>query len=203
MKQKEKTERTREKILEAAMREFGVNGYSGASLNAVCDSGISKGLLYHNFQNKDALYLACVKRGFEEMTEYLKKQPAPQGMNDYLAARLRYFGSHPVEAHLFFEAVLQPPMPLQDAIQRLKAEFDAYNQSVYLSILSTLSLRPGVTQAQALAYFSLMQTMFNGYFSSPAFQEIPLEERITEHEEGLSRFLEYLLYGIAERGQTQ
>ena len=59
MKKAEKTELTKKKILHQAMQEFGSKGYRGASLNAICEAGIPKGLLYHNFKNKDALYLAC------------------------------------------------------------------------------------------------------------------------------------------------
>ena len=43
MKKEEKTELTRKRILAAAMKEFGENGYQGASLNRICDIGIPKG----------------------------------------------------------------------------------------------------------------------------------------------------------------
>ena len=203
MKQKERTELTKEKIMEAAMREFGTNGYSGASLNAVCGAGISKGLLYHNFKNKDELYLSCVERCFNGLTDSLRGKPLPQSTNEYLSARLCYFDCHKVEAHLFFEALLLPPAPLREAISQLRAEFDAYNRRAYLSILSRLSLRAEITQEDALAYFTFMQTIFNAYFSSPAFQEMPFDERITAHEEGLPKLMEYLLYGIAEREKKE
>ena len=64
MKKEEKTELTKERILTAAMEEFGEKGYAAAALNNICAAGIPKGLLYHNYENKDALYLACVKRSF-------------------------------------------------------------------------------------------------------------------------------------------
>jgi TetR/AcrR family transcriptional regulator len=57
MKKEMKTELTKEKILSAAMKEFGAKGYEGASLNHICETGIAKGLLYHNYENKDALFL--------------------------------------------------------------------------------------------------------------------------------------------------
>ena len=59
MKKEEKTELTKKKILAAALQEFGTNGYRGASLNAICESGIPKGLLYHNFKNKDYAKDVC------------------------------------------------------------------------------------------------------------------------------------------------
>ena len=61
MKQQEKTQKTRERILAAALEEFGRKSYDAAAINSICEAGqIPKGLLYHNFKNKDQLYLACV-----------------------------------------------------------------------------------------------------------------------------------------------
>ena len=46
MRQEEKTELTRERILQAAMREFGTNGYAATKVNTICGKyGIPKGLL--------------------------------------------------------------------------------------------------------------------------------------------------------------
>lgn len=61
MKRAEKTELTVSKIMKAALIEFGANGYAGGTINNICKSGISKGLIYYNFQDKDDLYLACLK----------------------------------------------------------------------------------------------------------------------------------------------
>ena len=72
MRKEEKTERTKERILVAAMDEFGSKGYAASSLNNICNAGISKGLLYHNFENKDELFLACVRQCFHSLSEYLK-----------------------------------------------------------------------------------------------------------------------------------
>ena len=49
MKKTEKTKLTVSKIIEAAMNEFGQNGYAGGTINNICKTGINKGLIYHNF----------------------------------------------------------------------------------------------------------------------------------------------------------
>lgn len=200
MKQEMKTELTKEKIIKAAIIEFGTKGYSGASLNTICNSGISKGLLYHNFENKDAIFIACVKRCFRKFTDYLKQQDIGADFHKYMSARLCYFNEHKKEAHIFFEAVLQPPIQLQAEIAELRTDFDMLNRELYQKVLSSVSLRPGITEKEALSYFTLMQTMFNGYFSSPAYRELSLSERMIAHEESLSKLLDFMLYGIAERG---
>lgn len=202
MKQEKKTELTKEKIINAAIEEFGTKGYSGASLNAICNTGISKGLLYHNFENKDAIYLACVKRCFRELTDYLKQQDIGADFQKYMSARICYFSEHKENAHIFFEAVLQPPSHLQKQIAELKIDFDMLNKELYQKILLTVTLRSGVTEQEALSYFTLMQTMFNGYFSSPAYRELSFSDRMIAHEENLSKLLDFMLYGIAE-GRTK
>lgn len=201
MKQEVKTNLTKRKILNAAMQKFGENGYSGASLNAICDTGISKGLLYHNFKNKDAVYLACVKQSFCNLTDYLKRQNIGSDPQKYMATRLCYFREHENEARLFFEAVLQPPQHLQVQIAELKSDFDALNRQLYRQILSTVTLRKGLTQEDAMSFFALMQNIFNSYFSSPACQEMSFSDRMTSHESTLPKLLDYMLYGIAERGK--
>lgn len=45
-----------------------------------------------------------------------------------------------------------------------------------------------------------MQEMFNGYFSSPAYTGKDFETIITDHEERLVKMLDFMLYGIVERG---
>lgn len=73
MKQEEKTEHTKERILAAALEEFGTYGYSAATINAICSKhNIPKGLLYHNFTGKDDLYLACIARCFNDIMSYLQ-----------------------------------------------------------------------------------------------------------------------------------
>ena len=60
MKREEKNSLARQRILDAALEEFSSRGYEGASLNTVCaEKGISKGIIYHHFKDKDELYLLC------------------------------------------------------------------------------------------------------------------------------------------------
>ncbi len=85
MKQEEKTERTKNRTIEAAIKEFGKKGYASATIGTICSKyGIAKGLLYHNFTGKKELYLACVSRCFDEVTEYLKAQETDMDLQQYM-----------------------------------------------------------------------------------------------------------------------
>ncbi len=203
MKQKEKTERTKERIIEAAVKEFGENGYAAATIGAVCGRhGIAKGLIYHNFAGKDELYLTCAARVFNDLTQFLKSQEAGVDLKQYMNRRIQYFSERPLYAGIFFEAILQPPQGLEAEIKKLKKDFDLFNKSIYQRAISSLTLRKGITEAAALEYYSIMQEMFNGYFSSPAYAGKNLTEKVADHEKKLAQMLDILLYGLAEKEKS-
>ncbi|MFT4415936.1 TetR/AcrR family transcriptional regulator [Fredinandcohnia humi] len=62
----------RERILNAATKEFGEKGFGNASTNEiVMEAGISKGLLFHYFTNKKGLYLFLYDYYVELMVDEL------------------------------------------------------------------------------------------------------------------------------------
>ena len=203
MRKEIKTERTKAKILAAAMDEFGSKGYAASSLNNICNSGISKGLLYHNFANKDELFLACVRQCFHTLSEYLKEKNIGTDMKKYAEARLRFFQEHEKEARIFFDSVLQPPENLKADIAKSRSEFDSFNQNLYEKLLDHITLRTGVTKENCIFYLELLQNMFNGYFSSPAVGGLPFSETLSAHEKGLPKIFDFILYGIAEQEKSK
>jgi AcrR family transcriptional regulator len=55
-RRREESERRRQKVLEAARRCFGRDGYAGATVARIAEeAGVSNGLLYQFFRNKDHL----------------------------------------------------------------------------------------------------------------------------------------------------
>ena len=72
------------------------------------------------------------------------------------------------------------------------------NEKIYRRTLAPLTLREGVSKEEALSYFRLMQLMLNGYFSSPAFQNTDLSEKVKIHERLVPKLLNFMLYGIAK-----
>lgn len=207
MKQQEKTQRTKERILTAAIAEFGERGYQGASINAICSSSqVPKGLLYHNFKNKDDLYLQSVERCYDQMTEYLGCQEwsghnAQEELKGLLKRRQRFFSEHPHHAALFFHALLQPPRHLLAQLKEARRNFDTFCAAHYRSMLAGLPLRDGITEEAALEYFSIFWEMFNGYFQSKADQGGDYRSLIEAHEEKLSPIFDFMLYGIAKQNE--
>jgi AcrR family transcriptional regulator len=204
VRKEEKSELTKERIMNAAIQEFGQKGYEATVINVICKNyGISKGLFYHNFQGKEELYLRCVEKCFSDVEAFLRGQEINDDLQKYMELRLQFFSENPHYARIFFEAVLQPPQGLGGSIKEMKKEFDLLNQQIYRAALSQLKLREGITETTALKYYELMQEMFNGYFSSPAYSGKDFGFIIAEHEEKLSSVLDLMLYGIAERRECK
>lgn len=200
MKRTERTELTVSKIQEAALEEFGVNGYAGGTINNICKRGINKGLIYHNFKDKDELYLVCLENSCKKLISMIEESGCVSDQLQYMKLRMHFFTEYPNETHIFFEAILQPQEKLRDRIKQILEPFEEINEKIYRCVVSGITLRDGITEEDAIDYFHQMQRMFNGYFSSSAYRYMTLDKRIREHEMNLSKLLDFMLYGIAKGG---
>ena len=116
MKREEKNMQTKRRIIDSALNEFSEQGYGASSINTICSGkGISKGIIYHYFNSKDDLFLACVEECFCLLTEYLsKKMQVADGniekqLEKYFAVRQAFFIEHPVYQRIFCEALRGAP----------------------------------------------------------------------------------------------
>lgn len=202
MKRDEKNLLSRRKILDSAFEEFGEHGYGLSSVNTICTAGnISKGILYHYFKEKDALYLACVKELFDCLTEYLTKELSDVSgtkearLERYFDARLRFFHERPLYHKLFCDVVIAPPQHLAAAIRESRAEFDALNSLELTELLREARLRSDVSIDSAVETFRLYQDFVNARYQMEPGEKIDLEQ----HEQTCKRSLSILLYGVIER----
>lgn len=67
---------TRERILQVAAKEFAAKGFDGARIDAiVARSRISKNLVYHYFDSKEALFIEVMERAYGAMRERQNELP--------------------------------------------------------------------------------------------------------------------------------
>src|SRR5574342_1436325 len=78
----QRSEETRTKILESAIKLFSNQGYNKASVDDICtEAGISKGAFYHHFESKQALFLALLDgwlQTIDNAIETSKDKTAPE-----------------------------------------------------------------------------------------------------------------------------
>ncbi len=66
---------TRERLLDAATEIFADEGLQGAAVEAICSrAGFTRGAFYSNFESKEQLFLALLKREFERRAAHLEAQ---------------------------------------------------------------------------------------------------------------------------------
>ncbi len=68
-----RSEETRNHILEAAQRQFSLNGYDATGVAEICQAaGVSKGAFYHHFPSKQAVFLQLLENWLKVMENGLK-----------------------------------------------------------------------------------------------------------------------------------
>lgn len=188
--------------MDSALREFSQKGYGGSSINTICATqNISKGIVYHYFETKDALYLACMEECFSRLTEYVRVNfMAEQGgmeerLEKYFTVRMAFFRTNPVYRRIYCEAVITPPAHLSTEIRMCRQEFDAFNIQILEQLLTSISLRTGISKAEAIETFRQFQD-----FIHVRYQVTDANGQLFEaHEEDCRKMLSILLYGVIER----
>lgn len=198
MKREEKNQQTKRRIMDAALAEFSTQGYAAGSTNTICAAqNISKGIIYHYFESKDGLFLACVDECFGRLTEYIRNNmpdwsDAESGLEDYFAVRAKFFYSNPVYQRIFSEAVLSPPAHLRGEIQKCGQCFDDLNIQILEHLLTFFSLRQGISKDEVIEIFRQFQDFISVHYQMSNTEDTTFDT----HEEKCRKALNILLYGV-------
>lgn len=202
MKRDEKNQKMRRRILDSALAEFSDHGYGASSINTICAAqDISKGIVYHYFKTKDALYLACVEECFQQLTKHIQSvisyedHSIEKQMENYFTLRTHFFQTYPVYQRLFCEAVISPPAHLKSEIQKCKQGFDALNSQILRKLLTPVSLRPDISIEDVIETFRQFQDFINIRYQMTDLDGHTFEMR----EENCLKALNILLYGVIQR----
>ena len=70
MNQVQRSERSRRQILDAALKLFSHRGYGATSvIDIAAEAGLSKGNVYHHFEDKESIFRALLDRYFQAMSQ--------------------------------------------------------------------------------------------------------------------------------------
>lgn len=208
MTQKERQERSRALILQAALNEFGSLGYDAVTMDRICaEHKISKGMMYHYFSSKDDLFLFCVNQIVNELNAYvaqeskvLMEQPPLEAVRSFFLLRETFFQSRSREKHIFENALLYPPRHLAEQITRIRGPLRETNNEFIRHFISHISLRSGIEKEQAHRYldsvYSVFWAILEHYHSRNTVTD--LHSMLTES----AQILNMLLFGIADADDT-
>ncbi len=79
-------------LIEAAMEEIAANGIDGASYNRIIErSGLSKGVVYYYFENKESLYLTVLDEVERQFLSSVGKLKLPETREEFWTACRLYY----------------------------------------------------------------------------------------------------------------
>lgn len=107
----QRSEETRSRIMDSAIKLFSSHGYNKASVDDICaEAGISKGAFYHHFESKQALFLALLDgwlQTIDRSIEASKDKTAPETFMQMTEAFPYLFESAGEGLPMFLEFSLQ------------------------------------------------------------------------------------------------
>ena len=168
MTQKERQTRSKHTIFLSALEEFGSHDYSRVSMESICQNhGISKGMMYHYYSNKDDLFLLCVQDMFQALAAQLEQdmqqldETKPlEAVKQFFLIRERFFQQHPHWKNIFENAMLRTPKHLEDAVFELRQPIRSLNRRFLGNVASALTLRPGMSRETATRYMESIEYVF-------------------------------------------
>jgi len=209
MKQQERQERSKNLILQAAFSEFGASDLDAVTMDGICAKhGISKGMMYHYYANKDELFLACVQQTFQELQRYVEQQAeklagqAPEErIKTFFLLREYYFEEHPEQKNIFENAMLRTPKHLEYEIWGLRLPLQGLNQLFLQQAVADIPLRPSLEKSEVTHYLGHAEYAFRAILG-----QLRKEGQVTDlHSmlEATSKIWDMVLFGVALQPENE
>lgn len=107
----QRSEETKARILDAAVKRFSISGYNGASVDEICkEAGVSKGAFYHHFPSKQVVFLSLLNGWLGTIDTGLKavrQETVPQTLMQMTSLLPLVFASADEHLPMFLEFWLQ------------------------------------------------------------------------------------------------
>lgn len=168
----------RQQILDAAFELFANDGYAKTSISVVAKkAGVSKGLIYHYFDSKEAILEGIFDQLAElgnEMLDFPAEYTATDKIRQILEQTFKFIQTQTGLGRLMIGLALQP-----DTVKTLKPKIDQVNKTqmvLYIQILSELGYENSETEAYKLG--AILDGVLMGYATMG--DEYPLEEMKTK-----------------------
>lgn len=206
MTQEERNEVSIEKIIEAAIREFGTYGYQSSSLNRICkDGNISKGRMYHYFADKTQLFFACSKKVFTELVQYMERyQPEPtatleQNLHDFFHRRQQFFYESPYYAAIALSVQPQsnPPEDESGELEALLKQYFDCNARILQNILQLYPFEKSVDPDIIHEVILIASYYVQVYYGFPNWDpESPSPELLEDNINRFDKLIHIICHGI-------
>lgn len=197
----------RRRVLTAAVQEFARSGYARASTNRIAQQArVAKGLLFHHFGSKQALYEAALDEAWALIVAPAEV-PLPadpfQRLETDLVRRIRRLQAYPDHARLLARVLGQSPRILGTPFRaRLQDRLDQVRQAFRAGV-ETWAFRPDISPEDAIDLLSLvaegLETTWLQELNASPGTGPPDPEAVREQVRGV---IDLLRWGIYQPGRS-
>ncbi|MCK8115507.1 TetR/AcrR family transcriptional regulator [Anaerosoma tenue] len=155
----------RERILGTAGELFADRGYNGVSIaDIAAASGISTGLVYYHFKDKESLYESVVRAGLHLLEETAVGTLGVEGhptdrLQSFIHSYMTLLEGHPALMRLLIRSVTDVSSPAPGQVLTRSAVTIDRLQSVIEEGVTSGEFRPVDTHLAATALFALVNTL--------------------------------------------
>jgi AcrR family transcriptional regulator len=138
-KQQQRSIKTRQKLLDAALEAFSENGFKGTSTRDIAErAGVHHPLITYHFKNKEELWRAAADRVFSEFTATLidaRRRAASQSPRERMASMIRTYVRYAAKKPALHKLMLQES---SRASGRLDWLIEMHLKPIYESVVAEL-----------------------------------------------------------------
>lgn len=195
----------KQKIIDAAIEEFALNGYRNGSTNEIIKKAdISKGILFHYFKNKKNLYLYMLdysidyySKFFDEYFENLDKSDIFDIIKEINIKKLELFSDFPIMYKFIIKAFISYPKELEEDIRKRYLEVFSKNFDQIISKLDMNKFRKDIDENKALEVIMLtLDGLTNKYIKEYKGKEYKLMADAKELMDIFDEYTDILKWGI-------
>lgn len=197
----------KKRLLEAALKEFSEKGYELASTNQIVkQANLSKGMLFHLFQNKKNLFLYIAECCIQFFLNYLEQHSSTmardpfQRILDLNQLKMNLFALEPAIYKMSLVGFIDRPTELLEEIQNLEQQLNHQLFELYFSDLDTSDLRTDISYKNVLKlFFESVEALIRMHVIINKTSDDHGMSSLSTLFEGLNEYIEALKHGLYTR----
>ena len=161
-------EEKRKNILNACLTEFAEHGYLNASTNRIVKAaGISKGLLFHYFENKKKLFLYVLDYTINQLMQKMSTYSVTlsgdffEQIGQYALIKMRIGIEEPEMYHILYDVYVNLPKEIKDELMLRYGQILSDSRKDFIMTMDKTRLREGITAETAV---NLIIDFLDGYY---------------------------------------
>ncbi len=153
-------------ILKTATQLFAQHGFDRASIASVAaECGVSKALLYHYYDSKEALLFDIIRTHLEELNQALSavddpSLPPEQRLRLLVRQLLECYRDADDEHRVQINAMTTLPPELAEALRGLERQLVGHFSSILLTVNPALGNEPNMLKPVTMSFFGMLNWVY-------------------------------------------